>query len=178
MKRFALLALTVTMAACGSDSNTTPAPTPNSNTLVFTAQLAATKEVPPVTNADVNATGSATITLNVTRDANNNITGGTASWTFSVSGFPSNTNLILNHIHEGVDTSTGGVVVNSLLSAASPLVLANGTLTNQTFSNLVPQNNDFSIFQRMSTNPNGFYFNVHSTINPGGAVRGQLVRTQ
>jgi hypothetical protein len=27
-------------------------------------------------------------------------------------------------------------------------------------------------------NPAGFYFNVHTPVNPGGAVRGQLTRTQ
>jgi CHRD domain len=179
MKRFALLALAVTMAACGS--NNTPAPTTNANTLIFTAQLTAAKEVPAVTNADVNASGSATITLNVTRDASNNITGGTASWTYSVQGFPANTTIILNHIHEGVDTSTGPIRIDSGLTAASPLTLTNGTLTNQTYSNLTPKVggvDDFTVFQRMASNPNGFYFNVHSSINPGGAVRGQLVRTQ
>jgi hypothetical protein len=25
-------------------------------------------------------------------------------------------------------------------------------------------------------NPNGYYFNVHTPLNPAGAVRGQLVR--
>jgi len=80
-----------------------------------------------------------------------------------------------------VDTSTGPVRIDSGLTAASPLTLASGTLTNQTYSNLTPKvggTEDFTVFQRMVANPNGFYFNVHSSINPGGAVRGQLVRTQ
>jgi hypothetical protein len=31
---------------------------------------------------------------------------------------------------------------------------------------------------QLMSNPGGFYFNVHSTLNPGGVARGQLVRVQ
>jgi hypothetical protein len=31
---------------------------------------------------------------------------------------------------------------------------------------------------RLLANPAGFYFNIHSNLNPGGIVRGQLVRQQ
>ena len=30
--------------------------------------------------------------------------------------------------------------------------------------------------QQIIDNPNGYYFNVHTTLNPGGAARGQLVK--
>ena len=30
--------------------------------------------------------------------------------------------------------------------------------------------------QAIINNPAGFYFNAHSTLNPGGVVRGQLVK--
>ena len=178
MKRFALLVCAMTMAACGSDNNT-PAPS-NPNTLIFTAQLSGAKERPnPITGTEANGTGTATITMTVTRDASNNITGGTTSWTFSISGLPNNTPLILNHIHEGPDSSTGGVVIDSLLTAANPINLPNGSVTNQTFSNLTQRDTtDTGLYARIAANPNGFYFNVHSQANPGGVVRGQLVRTQ
>jgi hypothetical protein len=32
--------------------------------------------------------------------------------------------------------------------------------------------------QALVNNPAGHYFNVHTQLNPGGAIRGQLVRTQ
>ena len=32
------------------------------------------------------------------------------------------------------------------------------------------------VAQRMINNPGGFYFNVHSTLNPGGVARGVLVK--
>jgi filamentous hemagglutinin family protein len=32
--------------------------------------------------------------------------------------------------------------------------------------------------QQIVANPAGYYFNVHTQLNPGGAVRGQLTRTQ
>ncbi len=32
--------------------------------------------------------------------------------------------------------------------------------------------------QNLVNNPAGFYFNVHTQLNGGGAIRGQLVRVQ
>ncbi|MDA1305817.1 MAG: CHRD domain-containing protein [Acidobacteria bacterium] len=37
---------------------------------------------------------------------------------------------------------------------------------------------DLTIVQRILDTPSAFYLNVHSTLNPGGVVRAQLVRTQ
>jgi hypothetical protein len=173
MKRLAMITCVAILAACGSKS--TPTTPSNPNVVTFKANLSGQNEVPPITNAESGGTGTATITLNLTRDASNNITGGTASWTFNVAGLPNGTTLILNHIHEAAPGVNGGVVINSGLSAGTALVLPNGTLANQTFSNLTPQNNDFGVFQRMITNPNGFYFNVHSPLNGGGVIRGPLV---
>lgn len=64
--------------------------------------------------------------------------------------------------------------MNTLLSAASPVVLANGSVSNQTIANIdvVPPANA----QLIIDNPNGYYYNLHTTLNPGGAVRAQLVK--
>ncbi|MBA2305270.1 MAG: CHRD domain-containing protein [Acidobacteria bacterium] len=35
---------------------------------------------------------------------------------------------------------------------------------------------DPTLVNAIISNPAGWYFNVHSTLNPTGAVRGQLVR--
>jgi len=37
-------------------------------------------------------------------------------------------------------------------------------------------NVDPAVAQRILSNPAGFYFNVHTTLNPGGVARGTLNR--
>ena len=174
MKRFAAIGIALmTAAACGSDSPTTPSS--NTGPIVFTAQLSAGNEVPPITNADANARGTSTITFNVSRDpATGGVNGGgTINFSAQVTGFPAGTPINLAHIHTGASGIAGGVLINTNLSAASPIILdANGAGT-LTINNIpIDQGNATNIV----ANPAGFYFNMHSGINPGGAVRGQLVK--
>ena len=179
MKRYVLVALAVFAAACGSSSPSSPSGPPN--TVVFTSALSPANETPPVTNADQSGRGNATITFHLTRDTAGTITAATADFVYSLTGFPSNTQVILTHIHEGgPGVGPGPVRLNSGLTAATAITLADGSATNITFSGLgadkVVGGEGLALFQKIIDNPNGYYFNVHTVINPGGAVRGQLVK--
>jgi len=174
MKRYVMVGIAVLAAACGSSSPSSPSGQPN--TIVFTAAMAASNEVPPITNADQNARGNASITFHLTRDSSGTITAATVDYVYSLTGFPAGTVIRATHIHEGGPTIAGGVVIDSTLSPATAITLADGSTTNITFNNLAPAPAGLSIIQRIIDNPNGFYFNVHSNLNPGGAVRAQLVR--
>jgi len=169
MKKIALLAVLTVIAGCGSSSPTNPTTGP----IVFTAALSAANEVPPVTNADANGRGTATITLNAPRDSSGALTGaGTMNFSVQLSGFPAGTEVRLAHIHPGATGINGAPLVNTGLTPATAVTLADGT-GQLTFSNVPVSQVDA---QSIVSNPAGFYFNAHTAANPGGAVRGQLVR--
>ena len=181
MKRLTIgarvLAAGFAAAKCGgSSNNNNPTGPSNTGPIVFSAQLSAANEVPPVTNAEANARGTATITFNVPRDASGNPTGpGSANFSVQLSGFPASTAAIAAHIHPGATGVNGGVFLGVTgLSAAAPIVMSDGTGT-LTFNNVdLPLDRA----QQITANPAGYYFNVHTPLNGGGAVRGQLVRQQ
>lgn len=153
-------------AACDDDSPTSP-----SNTATFTATLSPASEVPPVTNADASGSGSATITLNLTRDAAGTITAATADFNATLTGFVANTSVSAAHIHTGAVGVAGPVTVDTGLTAGQ-LILANGSGTLiRTGVTVTP-----AVAQSIITSPGGFYLNVHTVLTPSGAVRGQLVR--
>jgi len=133
--------------------------------IVFTAQLLASNEVPPVTNADSNAFGSVTITLDTVAN--------TARFDVSVGGIASPA-IILAHIHEGPAGVIGPIRVDSGITPANPIIPVNGNAAFTRSGLAVPTD----VRDRILANPAGFYFNVHTTLNPVGAVRGQLVRAQ
>lgn len=161
--------LAVLAVACGSDSSPTSPSAAAAPRL--TAQLSPANEVPAVTNADASASGGVTVTLNVTRDAAQNITAATADFQVNMTGFPAGTTLTGAHIHPGRAGVNGGVIVN-LAVAAGEFVLANGaTSFSRTAITVAPD-----VAQGILADPAAFYFNVHTTLNTGGAIRGQLVR--
>lgn len=170
MKRYMLVGIALLAAACGSSSPSSPS---QANTVVFTAALLPSNEVPPVTNADQSGSGSGTFRMDLTRDGSGAITGAQATFVYSLSNFPTNTQLILTHIHPGAAGTNGSPVVNSGLTAANAVAMPNGSVVNQTFSNIAVTP---TVAQQIIDNPNGYYFNVHTTLSPGGAARGQLVR--
>lgn len=177
MFRNACLALTLALALAGCDNDTSPSPSspsgPSAPTAPrFTATLSPANEVPPVSNADASGSGVATITLNTTTDAGGNITAATADFQVTLSGFPANTTLTGAHIHTGTAGSIGGILVSTTL-ANGEVVLADGS-GSFSKSTISVGGTDA---QAIIANPTGYYFNVHTTTNPGGAVRGQLVRS-
>ena len=173
MKRLLVLAAAVGLlaTACSKDTPSAPSTPPKPT---FTATLSTANEVPPITGPEATGSGNATITFDVTRDAAGNITGGTATFVVNLSGFPAGTPINIAHIHQAAAGVNGSVVFSTSL-AAGEVTLANGSGTF-TKSNISPP--DVAIFNAVINNPAGFYFNAHTTLNPGGVVRGQLVRTQ
>jgi hypothetical protein len=174
MKRLSVLAVALAMmaAGCSKDSSTSPTtPTPATNP-VFTAALSAANEVPPITNAESGVTGTANITLNTTRDGAGNVTAATATFGVTLGGFPAGSTVNIAHIHPGVAGVNGSVLVNTGLTAGEVTVA--GGLTSFTKSGISV---DPAVAQQIINNPAAFYFNVHSSLNPGGVARGQLVKT-
>ena len=131
--------------------------------VVFTAQLLASNEVPPITNADLNAFGSVTVTVDTVTNL--------YRFDWSV-GNVAASSIILSHIHEGVAGVNGPVRVDSNISPATAITVVNG---NASFSRS-GLTGPADVTQRLLATPSGFYFNIHSNLNPGGVVRGQLVR--
>jgi hypothetical protein len=170
MKVFGFLLLTCVLAA-GCDEETAPAPS-NPNTINFTAALSTANEVPAVTNAEVSGRGTALITFNVTRNAAGAIQSGTVDFHFDVNSFPANTTLILSHIHTGASGVAGPVLINTNLSPATALGLPSGAGSWEVKGITA----DAATLQSIIDNPAGFYFNVHSSTNQPGVVRGQLVK--
>jgi CHRD domain len=175
MRRFAIFALALGICggtACDDDSPTGPSST---GPIVFTVDLRASNEVPAVSNAESNAQGTATVTFSVERDSSGNITGG-GTWNVQavLSGFTNDSVLNLAHIHAAPAGQNAGVFVNTGLSAANPIRLTNGGGTVNVESAAITQ----AQAQQVVANPAGHYFNMHTSLNPGGAVRGQMVRVQ
>ena len=136
----------------------TPTPTPSS---VFKADLKSSNQNPPITGAEASCNGDATIT----------ITGVSVKFDVNIKGCPATTAINISHIHEGAAGTNGPVRVDTGIKAGD-LTLTGGAVT---YSRTV--NGDAAIIAQILANPAGWYFNAHSTLNPGGVVRGQLVKS-
>jgi hypothetical protein len=169
----ALLAIAASVflaAACDDNETTAPSAAP----LVFSAQLAPTNEVPPVSNAESAGHGAVQVQFDVTRDASGGLTAATGTFYFQLTGYPAGTTIVGAHIHPAPAGTNGPVVISTGLATANTVTLPSGTgdfVFRGVFS-------DPAIVQQIVNNPAAFYFNVHSPNNPGGFSRGQLARVQ
>ena len=175
MKRVALVALILMIGVACDDSPTSPS---DANVMKFTAILLPSNEVPAITNADATASGTMQLTMTVTRDSANNVTGATYDFVINMTGFPANTTLTGAHIHNGPAGINAPVVVGlPLTSSDTSLSSGQATLTKTGLSSTSATVTPAQVAQGIVNNPAGNYFNVHTSINTGGAIRGQLVRS-
>ena len=185
MRRLLSLAATALLAAaCGGTAaapsptvapttapTATPAPTPQLK-YTFVADLKSSNEVPAVANAEASCAGKGTFVLNTTKDATGKITAATADFDLSVTGCPANTAITLFHVHKAAAGANGSPVVTGKGDAANPIALTTGATTANITKAAVTV--DPTLAGEIIAAPSGYYFNVHSTTNGGGVIRGQL----
>jgi hypothetical protein len=167
MKRLAVIALVLIFSIACDDTETSAS---DQNVAMFNSILLASNELPTVTNADASASGTLQLRLNLTTDAGGAITGATGEFTIFMTGFPANTSLTGAHIHQAPAGVIAGVFVGVGDIVGQVLPTGQATFT-RTVSNITAAQ-----AQAIVNNPSGFYFNVHTTLNTPGAIRGQLVR--
>jgi hypothetical protein len=170
MTRVSIFAVMLGLAAAGGCDKAKPTPS-DPTQFTFTAQLLPSNEVPLVVNSEASGSGTATITLNVTRDSTSAITGGTANFVVNLTGFPATTSFTMAHIHEAVAGVAGPIKVNTGL-ASGEVTLTNGagSFTKNNINVTAADANG------MVNTPANFYFNVHTVANGPGVARGQLVK--
>lgn len=161
MKRLALAAVTILvfgLAGCGSSNKNPNTP---SDITIFTVQLSALNENPPVTNAEATARGTAVLTVN--KAAN------TIDFNVSLNSFPAGSVVNIAHIHNAPAGQNASVFLSTGLTAGSvTLTNGSGTFSFQQVPATAAQ------VAAILAAPANFYFNVHTTLNGGGAIRGQL----
>jgi uncharacterized protein (TIGR03437 family) len=138
-------------------------------TLTATVQMSSVNEIAPPVPIPAGVAGSTVLTFNITRDNGGNITSASVNFLTQLN-FPGSVTVVGLHIHEAVAGVNGAIKINTGLSATNNLTFASG----QGLINLTANNADIEIIKKLLANPAGYYVNLHSTVNPAGAMRGQI----
>jgi hypothetical protein len=173
MKGLSVLAIAVALFTAGCSGSSSSPTTTSPTKPTFTADLKPANETPAVVGPETAGSGTATMTFDLTKDAAGNVTTASVTFVVNLSGFPANTPINAAHIHEGPTGCACPVRISTNITAGQ-VVLATGAGSFSAVNSSV----DPALAQAVINNPAGYYFNVHSTQNPGGAARGPLVKVQ
>ncbi len=142
-------------------------------TAVLLSVMNPRNEVPPL---DLEASALGAFTAHITRDENGGITSAEAIFDVNYT-FPGAVTFTGLHIHAGAAGVNGPVRIDSGITGANPVVRETGS-GNLFYRVEVPLNaNTLPVLEGLLTSPQNYYLNLHTTVNPGGAVRGQLRST-
>ena len=141
--------------------------------LVFLTRVTPENVLPPVTGLD--ARGVAAVTLLGARDEQGLLTCAEIFFDLDYTGFPGDTRFTGLHVHAGGRDVRGPATINATLASPTPGVGGAGSLRYAAEIDL----NDVGQFNTVTglyQNPQLFYADLHTAANPGGAIRGQLLR--
>ncbi len=141
---------------------------------VLLGRMSPDNENPPI--AGLNASAICSVMVIAARTADGVPVSAEVIFDANYAGFPADTLLSGFHIHFGTAAVNGPVVINTGLSGQVPAVAAGGNLHYE--AQIDPANAAQSAaVLGLFVDPSQFYVNLHTTVNPGGAIRGQLRRT-
>ncbi len=140
------------------------------DSIVIPANMQPQNEVPAVTGLNANAQGL--LTVNTIRGNDGSVIAGGVNFDVNYR-FPANTTFTGLHIHNGDSTVSGPVTINTGLGGANtiPSATGSGNITRQV---VVMDAAGLATLNSITTTPDQQYVNLHTTANPGGAVRAQL----
>ena len=157
----ALVVGILALVAIGGASAKKPA---LSATPVFKLNLKPSQEVPAIKGLKADAVGS--VTFDLERSSAGAITSGEVIFYFNYS-FPGAVTINGLHIHQGAKGTNGSIVVNS---GVVSIVDADGKGNATTVVTGTPS----ATLQAILDNPRGYYVNLHTSVNAGGALREQM----
>ncbi len=132
--------------------------------------MLSSNEVPPL--ADLNASGMAGVDIWAVRNASGAVEA--ASVRFDVNfRFPGAIEITGLHIHDGEAGINGPVRIDSAITGAAAVPSESG-FGNVTRTMRVGEGLALATLNSLMTNPAAHYLNLHTRVNPGGAIRGQL----
>jgi hypothetical protein len=131
---------------------------------VFDLKLEPKQEVPRVTGLRAHARGN--VTFDVTRDAAGAIASGEVVFYFNYD-FPGTVTITGLHVHQAAKGANGPIVVDSGLASFTDAD-GEGNVTT-VVTGVTP-----ATLQAILTTPRDYYVNLHTSVNPAGAIRDQL----
>lgn len=135
--------------------------------------LSPANETPPVTG--LTASGTTAVTVYTVRNADGNIVAGTIIFDVNYRGFPANVSITGLHIHQEQAGKAGPIRFPT--DVGKPAVTSATGSGNIYKSVTVATADALTALNALVQDPSGFYENLHTTDNPGGAIRSQLVTT-
>ncbi len=135
-----------------------------SATPVFKLNLKPSQEVPAIKGLKADATGS--VTFDLERSSAGAITSGEVIFYFNYS-FPASVNVTGLHIHQAAKGANGPIVVNSGVASFTDAD-GQGNVTT------VVTGTTPATLQAILDNPRNYYVNLHTSVNPAGALREQM----
>jgi hypothetical protein len=133
----------------------------------YTVNMTGQKEVTAAgvpNQGDLDALVTGSLTLN-----NGTGTGTTGSASFNLTLSNLDFPVTGYHIHTGVSTTTGGILIDFQGQTPFETIRNGGNTFVGTVNNL-----NAAAISSVQANPAGFYFNIHNSAFPGGAVRDQV----
>jgi len=141
-------------------------------TIPFLTQLLPANETPPITDT---STANVIVWVHVIRDNGGNITSGSVDFDVSTR-FSSAVTVTGLHIHNAPAGTAGSIVVPTDVNGGANSIAVDATGRVRIQKQVqVPAPATVATIADMIANPQNYYVNIHTTGNPGGAMRGQIV---
>ena len=164
------LGLTLAAVGCGKDTPATPTPAADPK---FTATLSPANETTAVVGGDVTGSGTVTVTVHATKDASRQCHGSDRGLHRDAVRLSSRNGADRRAYSSQAPLASRAAWSGAWVWRRWRVTLPNGSTT---FTKTAVTPTDVATAQGVLNNPAGYYFNVHTTVNTGGAARGQLVK--